>query len=133
MVFVITFFSCQYIFPELEKQEFGFVGKVIRVFVLKYGSLLYALSGSVFAWLVANKYLDKGGIVSPYVFKLNSLCFGIYLFQQFILQILYYKTDLPQLVGPYFLPWIACTITLVTSYLLSVMCLKNKIGRFLIG
>lgn len=67
--------------------------------------------------------------IPKWIIELNTTCFGIYLFQQFILQILYYKTSLPTIVGPYWLPWIGLAITLVTSYILTKLSLKTNIGR----
>lgn len=65
--------------------------------------------------------------------KISACCFGIYLFQQFVLQLLYYKTSFPLWVGPYWLPWCGFVIAAVVSYVLSVLLLKTKTGRFLIG
>ncbi len=63
----------------------------------------------------------------------NKYCFGIYLIQQFILQILYYKTNLPAMAGTYWLPWCGLIITFFSSTILSKLLLKTRIGRFLIG
>ena len=49
----------------------------------------------------------------------GSLCFGVYVFQEFIIKYLYYYTELPVKVGYLALPWIAFIITLVLSLLLS--------------
>ena len=70
--------------------------------------------------------------LKPWIIKIGAYCFGVYLFQQFILQILYYKTQLPSLVGPYWLPWVGSAIALTGSLLLSWLFRKTKLGRALI-
>ena len=69
----------------------------------------------------------------PILITLSGYCYGVYIYQQFILKILYYQTQLPFVVNVYWLPWIATVATLVLSLLLCNFTLKTKIGRFLIG
>ena len=72
-------------------------------------------------------------VLSNSVITLSSCCFGIYLFQQFVLKFLYYYTDLPIVVGPYYLPWCGFVITMVVSFFFTRLFLKTKIGLSLIG
>lgn len=100
--------------------------------VSKYVRITYALSGVVFIFLLVNYLLSrKVSEVPNWIKSLNTTCFGIYLYQQFILQALYYKTDLPIIAGPLILPWVGLVITLILSYLLTKLSLKTKIGRLL--
>ena len=69
----------------------------------------------------------------PILITLSGYCYGVYIYQQFILKILYYQTQLPFVVNAYWLPWIATVATIVLSLLLCHFTLKTKIGRFLIG
>ena len=97
-----------------------------------YLRLLCAASGVAFVYSIVNYLIEGKGLAIPrWLVELNGLCFGIYLFQQFILQILYYKTSLPSLVGPYWLPWVGLIVTLCISWLLTKLSLKTKIGRSL--
>ena len=96
----------------------------------KYLQLLCAASGVAFVYGMVNYLIEGKCLTIPrWLVELNGLCFGIYLFQQFILQILYYKTNLPSLVGPYWLPWVGLVVTLILSYLLTKLSLKTKVGR----
>lgn len=84
---------------------------------------VYALAGIVALWtttlcIVKRVYLGKEWM---YV---GGLCFGVYLFQQFLLQGLYYHTDLPILVGPLWLPWLGVLIALMGSLLGSMLLRK---------
>lgn len=94
--------------------------------------LLYAVSGLI-AFYGTAVYFTQRHQLSEVTKKIATCCFGIYLFQQFVLQLLYYKTEFPLLVGPYWLPWLGFVIAAILSYILSVLLLKTKIGRFLIG
>ena len=69
----------------------------------------------------------------PILITLSGYCYGVYIYQQFILKIIYYQTQLPFIVNAYWLPWIATLATIVLSLLLCHFTLKTKIGRFLIG
>lgn len=53
------------------------------------------------------------------IIEVGSLCFGVYIFQEFIIKYLYYYTELPLKVGYVALPWITFVITLILSLLLS--------------
>lgn len=94
--------------------------------------LVYAGLGTLVFYCTAVYYIQRRQL-KPFTVKLAACCFGIYLFQQFVLQLLYYKTSFPVLVGPYWLPWCGFVIAAAVSYLLSVLLLKTKTGKFLIG
>lgn len=102
------------------------VTRLIRIFnAVMFVFMLY---------LTSNYFTIKKNIkLSSYILRANSICFGIYIYHHFILQILYYKTSLPGSTNPYALPWIGLFITLVLSIELSVLTRKVRFGRFLIG
>ena len=68
-----------------------------------------------------------------WLIKVGALCMGVYLFQQFILKGLYDHTDMPTILGPYWLPWVGFVIALIASLLISYLLRHLSIGRFLIG
>lgn len=94
--------------------------------------LVYAGFGTMVFYCTAVYYV-QGHQLKPFTVNLAACCFGIYLFQQFALQLLYYKTSFPVVAGPYWLPWCGFGIATILSYFLSVLLLKTKTGRFLIG
>lgn len=101
---------------------------------IKVVHLVAAFFGVVVAYGFATFYVKKkNGVVPKVLDILNPYCFGIYLFQQFIIQILYYKTPLFTTVGTYLAPWIALIITSITSFILTYILRLSKIGRCLIG
>ena len=110
----------------------GFLSKICIILGRKVCHLIYASAG-VIALYLTTVYRVNRHQVSALTNSLASCCFGIYLFQQFILQFLYYKTSLPLIVGPYWLPWLGFLIAIIISYTLTIVCLHSRIGRFLIG
>lgn len=109
--------------------------KLLKLFIYTANNacrLIYATVG-VTAFYCTAVYYTQRHPLKPFTIKLAACCFGIYLFQQFVLQLLYYKTTFPTLVGPYCLPWCGFVIAAVVSYLLSDLLLRTKTGKFLIG
>lgn len=94
--------------------------------------LVYAWAG-IIAFYGAAVYYTQRHNLSNVIQKISSCSFGIYLLQQFVLCLLYYKTSFPTMVGPYWLPWFGFVIALVISFFLSLLLLKTKIGKSLIG
>ena len=93
----------------------------------KYWVFLYSFSGTMFFFLLAFRLMQNRTSVPSYVLFLSSVSFGIYLFHQIIIEVLYYKTSLPVLVGPYWLPWIGFLISLAGSVLLVILVRKMKL------
>lgn len=104
--------------------------KAISLLIGKYIIVIYALTGVIFIYVLTNTLLKaKRLVIGNWLKDLNATCFGIYLFQQFILQILYYKTSLPAIVGAYWLPWVGLIVTLIISYILTKLSLKTRLGK----
>ena len=96
--------------------------------------ILYSFAGIAMALIGFNIGLMHGVIkVNHTKLKLSRYCFGVYLFQQFVLEILYNKTTLLESVGSYWLPWIGFLIALPLSLALAWGTNKTKIGRFIVG
>ena len=94
--------------------------------------LFYAFTGLI-AFYGTSVYYTQHYHLSEATKKIAGCCFGIYLFQQFILELLYYKTNLPLTVGPYWLPWCGFFITSIISLGFTTLLLKTKTGRLLVG
>ena len=94
--------------------------------------LIYGSVGTISFYITAVWYTQRKQL-KIFTLKLASLCFGIYLFHQFVLQLLYYHTSLSPVVGPYWLPWIGFAFAFIVSLLLSVFSSNTKLGRILLG
>lgn len=81
------------------------------------------------AYLIQRRRLP----ISPFWINLSTYTFGIYIFQQFILQYIYYHTDIRYQIGIGYLPWIAFVFTLIASLLLAWLMRKTRVGKFLLG
>ncbi len=98
----------------------------------KFCRLIYATMGMFSFYFTAFLYTQRKQL-NQFVIRLASCSFGIYLFHQFILKGIYYKTGFAAIVGPYCLPWFGFLIAAPLSYLLSILLLKTKTGSYLIG
>ena len=68
----------------------------------------------------------------PALITVSGYCYGVYIYHQFILQYLYYKTDLV-LAMPTMFPWVGFAVSLVLSLLFCFLTQKTRFGRYLIG
>lgn len=108
--------------------------KIVSVLLSRVVGIFAALSMVISVYSLANIERLKVKLKSiPILVTLNSYCYGVYIYQQFILVYLYYHINLPYFVSPGILPWIGLFITLNTSVALCYITLKTRIGRFLIG
>ena len=111
------------------------VFKVCRLVFLSFSRMIYGFLGVITFYWVVEKYLDRHKDFSAptWLIWLNSISFGVYIYQQFILKALYYHTVLPELLGTYLLPWVGFIAAMMGSMVLSHFTIKTKFGRFLIG
>ena len=113
--FLFLFLLSDYFFIPVSEDK-SFAWRLMRHVVNRVVSLPVSISGVCAIYLLTNYVIAKCRVrPASWVINVGAICFGVYIYQQFILQVLYYKTSLPQLVGPYWLPWIACVITFIFS------------------
>ena len=93
----------------------------------------YSSAGIIMIMIIVG-YIEKrhGLIVPRWMVEIGNLCFGVYLFQQFVLHALYYNTTLPQLISPYWLPWIGFILALIVSLVLSWLLRLTQFGKALV-
>lgn len=70
---------------------------------------------------------------SLFIKKLNKLSFGAYIFQQYIIMFLLYRTSLHLYINEVWLPIILILISLPMSFFFSKIFLETKFGEFLLG
>ena len=81
-------------------------------------TLIYSSLGLISIFFTSILFTQKSKL-KPWYISLGSMCFGVYIFQEFIIKYLYYYTDLGEKVSYLILPWIVFIIATVTSILLS--------------
>lgn len=97
--------------------------------VVKKGCRLgYTIAGMMAFYLTSVWIVFKIKLPLWYV-KMGAMCFGVYVFQQFILQIIYYNSPLVTVVNAYALPWVAFAITLFVSIVLTWVVRLTSFGR----
>lgn len=118
----------------LDIAQESLINKVISSLLNRVSTLAYSILGVGFIYSLVNCILRNNNIsLNTRILKLSGYCFGVYIFQQFILKIIMYNDRMIALFGSYWLPWVAFIIALVVSILISSALLKTKVGRFLIG
>ena len=91
---------------------------------------------AIFLYLIVIKFLKRKGeqyTVPSYINAANNMCYGVYVFHQFILICLYYYTSIPSMVNSYILPVLSFFVVLALSVLLTAVFTRFRLGRFLIG
>lgn len=133
IVFVVAFVIFRPLMGLLDYSQYeGIVSKMSIIIAGKISQFVYSFSG-VAAFYFTSVLITRKHSLSPIICSVAKYSFGIYLFQQFILQGLYYKTDFSLIVGPYLLPWMGFAIALVCSYLFSIAFSRTKTGKLLLG
>jgi len=108
--------------------------KMMKYFLSNVAQILYSSVG-LSALFLAVGYIEKKrtSALPQWFVNVGVLCMGVYIFQQFILKVLYNHSNLPSILGPYWLPWVGFIAALSFSLLLSYLLRKLRVGRFLIG
>lgn len=97
-------------------------------------NIIISVTGVYMLYRIANVHTIQSRIDgNKLLIRLSGYCYGVYIFQQFILKFLYYKSDMAQCINPYALPWVATVVTIALSLILTDLSLRTRIGRFLIG
>lgn len=131
LAFAVVFVFAQKIIGAISGLDTTIIEKTIRFETGNILKIIYSALGSWALFLTSRRYVHTHEMSSLCI-KLSSCCFGVYIFQQFILKIIYYKTDIPTLVGPVILPWLGFAVAMIVSVLLSMAVLNTKLGRKLI-
>ena len=107
--------------------------KLLWWIVSLISKLFYSTLGCICIYMVMTLIFKKINNISKLLLNISNLCFGVYIYQQFILIIIYYHTNIPQIVGNVYLPWIGFFVTLIISLFLSYITHLTKLGRYLVG
>lgn len=137
LLYLVFFVSSKLLFNNdsiVAFSEESVMHKAIFLMSHRIAVLVYSGLGLAFIYILINYLLKKNMVnVRPVMIKFSAYCFGVYIFQQFILKYIVYNGALISLLGSYWLPWVAFVITLLLSVGLSWGMLKTRVGRFLIG
>ncbi|WP_459186838.1 acyltransferase family protein [Parabacteroides sp. APC149_11_2_Y6] len=136
-VFIFVLFFILYNFyKEYMLCRYEYLSFMNKTVVLVQSNLLRSIMASVgcialYVYVYRIVYAEKY-VLSNFLVKASSICYGVYIIHQFILKYLYYNIQLSA-INNVILPWLILFISLVVSVLISFLLIKTKIGRFLIG
>ena len=94
-------------------------------------SVVYSTLGLLSFYFIVIWFIQKGYKPTKLLVWLNPLCMGIYLIHNFILRIIYDKTEFPELFGTYGLPWISYMVALIGGIAITYILRKTTWGRAL--
>ena len=132
ILFITAFCASMFIKDNLEATTFIEKGLLFGLNGLV--NIIISVTGVYLLYRIANiSTIQKKIDGNRLLIKLSGYCYGVYIFQQFILRYLYYKTDMAHCIDPYVLPWVATVVTIALSLILTDLSLRTRAGRFLIG
>ena len=86
--------------------------------------IVYSTLGLISFYLVVTRLSNKYPNLFKNITWLGGYSFSIYIFQEFILRIIYYKTEITVCLHPSIIPWFGFSVTLFLSVLLSITIKK---------
>lgn len=108
--------------------------KAIIVTVPRIVDLLMSCCGIMALYISVCMVTTKNGYrLKQRVINASDNCYGVYVYHQFVLVVLYFYSPLVSLIHPLLLPWVGFVIILLISLIMTKVSLKTKIGKFLIG
>lgn len=99
---------------------------IINAWRVAYGSL-----GTMAMWLMINR-MWSSITIPKWLSWANSISFGVYIFQNFILWGLFQYTALPAITGTYLMPWVGLLIATIGSVALTAALKQTRIGKQLL-
>ena len=134
LLLLIIFFVSWKLMRGYWQGDMGFAERMARFIVSNCLNAITVASAVFLLYGIAN----KSNVIEfvqqkPILITLSGYCYGVYIYQEFILKLMYYKTSIPTYINEYLLPWMAAGMTLIASLLLCHITLRFRFGRFLIG
>lgn len=117
------------IFPQHPNTIFERAYSQILIHLVK---LPIAICGIALSYGVATRFCHAA-IFKNSIIKFPKASFGIYLFHQIILMLIYYHSPLPSLFGSTFIPWVGLICTSIISYFITKRFLNSKYLKFLVS
>ncbi len=125
---------CSYCFKENAVMNDDIVSRIVFKMGGKILKMVEAIVGTMALYVTVCYHTTKTGFKpSQIVVDSSKVCYGMYVYHQFLLVFLYFYTPLYDSVNCYILPWIGFIITMLISLLFTNITLKTKVGRYLIG
>lgn len=132
LFFIITIYSIT--LDDSLKLATNVFDKGINYLQIRILSLTLGVYGILMVYIIANYFTSiKKIIPANFVYESSKICYGIYIYHQFLLVIIYYHTSLPLILNEYLLPIFSFILVLMTTIIMTKATLKTKFGRYLVG
>ena len=139
-MFALSYFAlllfALWLFPEGYMEGMPFVKKAAMMIFANTLKMLYASCGIMALYLLVCRHSEKDDFKPRHwVIRASSVCYGVYVFHQFVMKIMLDKITPPlqEVVDSFMIPWVLLVVSLTISLLLTELSLKTRFGRFLIG
>lgn len=110
----------------------GIIQKATGAIISNFATKVYGFTGIAALFITSLKYTKRKQLNSLTI-KIGEYCFGVYLFQQFVLKLMYKSSFFIDNVNQWWIPWLSFVLALSISLGCSYILKKCRIGRFLIG
>lgn len=119
-VFAVIFIGLRLLTAHLVEvsETAPFITKIVLKTTSTSCKMIYSMIGVIAMYSTAVWFSNNYMLSKSYI-NIGSLCFGVYVYQEFIIKYLYYFSDLSIKVGYINTPWIAFGVTLILSLLLA--------------
>lgn len=133
LLYVIMVIVTRVLLPE-SSAEMSMFSKGIIYLTNSGLKLFMSCCGIMALYLLVCKFTTRENYkAKDWVITASDNCYGLYVFHQFVLVLLYFKTPFVNNLHPLLVPWLGFIIIYVVSLCLTKLSLKTKLGRFLIG
>lgn len=131
VLYIVAFFSLSYINDNyiLFDSTTPLLPKFGLIYTHNLLRFVYSIL-AVFIFYYIGIHLHPTLAAKKILLSLSSLSFGIYILQEIILRILYYKLEISQYLSNWTTPWIGFLITFIVSTILSHLINKNKLLKY---
>lgn len=131
-LYLLSFVSYEMVVPSIEIPDDAFFIKTAYKLLRSYWIFTYSLSGTLFVFLLTFRLMQNRTEVPSLIVYCSSMSFGVYVFHQFVIEILYYKTALPVVISPRLLPWAGLIVTLPVSLLAVLLFRRLKLKHIVL-
>lgn len=110
----------------------GTIQKAMGDVISNLATKIYGFAGITALFITSLRYTKRKQL-NNLTIEVGEYCFGVYLFQQFVLKLMYKSSFFIDNVNQWWIPWLAFVLALSISLGCSYILRKCRIGRFLIG
>ena len=121
LAFVFFFIVLMIIRDKFAAYSIGDITLTTKIFIRsadRVCQIIYSSIG-VLAFYFTSVLYCRNNNLSPKYIEIGKYCFAVYIFQQFILKIVYYHSEFPVQLGPQILPIFGFVFTLILSVFLA--------------